>query len=157
MATHSSILVWRMPWTEEPGGLQSRESHRVGHDWSGYTHTHTHTHTFLFSAGIHIFTCLSKNISVLFGAFACVTSFLYNDLPLLFSVVKVSTFPNIFSNQAFFRNILIYSHWIDLIINNWNINEADTHCMFNLESFLLILSKTIKSLGCVRHCIRPWE
>ena len=29
MATHSSILAWRMPWTEEPGGLQSMESHRV--------------------------------------------------------------------------------------------------------------------------------
>ena len=32
MATHSSILVWRIPWTEEPGGLQSMGSHRVGHD-----------------------------------------------------------------------------------------------------------------------------
>ena len=32
MATHSSILAWRIPWTEEPGGLQSMESHRVRHD-----------------------------------------------------------------------------------------------------------------------------
>ena len=32
MATHSSILAWRIPWTEEPGGLQSIESQRVGHD-----------------------------------------------------------------------------------------------------------------------------
>ena len=32
MATHSSILAWRMPWTEEPGGLQSMGSQRVGHD-----------------------------------------------------------------------------------------------------------------------------
>ena len=30
-ATHSSILAWRMPWTEEPGGLQSMELQRVGH------------------------------------------------------------------------------------------------------------------------------
>ena len=30
MATHSSILAWRIPWTEEPGGLQSMESQRVG-------------------------------------------------------------------------------------------------------------------------------
>ena len=30
MATHSSILVWRIPWTEEPGGLQSMGSQRVG-------------------------------------------------------------------------------------------------------------------------------
>ena len=31
-ATHSSILTWRIPWTEEPGGLQSMESQRVGYD-----------------------------------------------------------------------------------------------------------------------------
>ena len=30
--THSSILAWRIPWTEEPGGLQSIGSQRVGHD-----------------------------------------------------------------------------------------------------------------------------
>ena len=32
MATHSSILAWRIPWTEEPGRLQSMGSQRVGHD-----------------------------------------------------------------------------------------------------------------------------
>ena len=32
MATHCSILAWRMPWTEEPGGLQFMRSQRVGHD-----------------------------------------------------------------------------------------------------------------------------
>ena len=34
MATHSSILAWRIPGTGEPGGLPSAGSHRVGHDWS---------------------------------------------------------------------------------------------------------------------------
>ena len=34
MATHSSILAWRNPWTEEPGGLQPMGSQRVGHDWT---------------------------------------------------------------------------------------------------------------------------
>ena len=33
MATHSSILAWRTPWTEEPGGLQSIGLQRVGHNW----------------------------------------------------------------------------------------------------------------------------
>ena len=33
MATHSSILAWRIPWTEEPGGLQSMGLQRVRHDW----------------------------------------------------------------------------------------------------------------------------
>ena len=32
MATHSSILVWKIPWKKEPDGLQSIGSHRVGHD-----------------------------------------------------------------------------------------------------------------------------
>ena len=34
MATHSSVLAWRIPGTEEPCGLPSMGSHRVGHDWS---------------------------------------------------------------------------------------------------------------------------
>ena len=45
MATHSSILAWRIPWTEEPGGLQS-----MGHkksEMTDHTHTHTRTHTTL--------------------------------------------------------------------------------------------------------------
>ena len=39
MATHCSILAWRIGWTEEPSGLQSVESHRVRHDWSNLAHT----------------------------------------------------------------------------------------------------------------------
>ena len=51
MATHSSVLAWRSPWPEEPGGLQPIEWQRDGRDWSDlaractHTHTHTHTHT----------------------------------------------------------------------------------------------------------------
>ena len=37
MATHSSILAWRIPWAEEPGELQSLGSQRVGHDWATNT------------------------------------------------------------------------------------------------------------------------
>ena len=38
IATHSSILPWRILWTKEPGRLQSIGSQRVGHDWSGLAH-----------------------------------------------------------------------------------------------------------------------
>ena len=56
MATHSSILVWRIPWTEEPGGLQSMGSQRVRHGWVTITHTHTHTWLHVFpSQKIHIY------------------------------------------------------------------------------------------------------
>ena len=46
MATHSSILAWKIPWTEEPAGLQSMGSQRIGHDWATSPfHIYTHTHT----------------------------------------------------------------------------------------------------------------
>ena len=55
MATHSSTLAWRIPWTEEPGGLLSTGSHRVGHDWSDLACMHalekkmaTHSSIFLW-------------------------------------------------------------------------------------------------------------
>ena len=38
MATHSSILVWKIPWTEEPGRLQWMGLQRVGHDWAVSPH-----------------------------------------------------------------------------------------------------------------------
>ena len=44
MATHSSILAWRIPWTEEPGRLLSMGSQRVRHDWV--------TNTFTFKVGL---------------------------------------------------------------------------------------------------------
>ena len=46
MATYSSILAWRIPWTEESGGLWSKGSQRVRHDWATITH---HSVTFIKS------------------------------------------------------------------------------------------------------------
>ena len=40
VATHSSIIAWRIPWTEEPGGLQFMGSQRVGHDWNNLACMH---------------------------------------------------------------------------------------------------------------------
>ena len=56
MATHSSILAWRIPWTEEPGGLQYMGCKRVGHDLATEQQSHPPPKTsnimidFLFSA-----------------------------------------------------------------------------------------------------------
>ena len=44
-STHSSILAWRIQWTEEPGGPQSMGLRRVGRDCATNTYIHTHTHT----------------------------------------------------------------------------------------------------------------
>jgi len=43
MATHSSILAWRIPWTEKPGGLRSMGLQRVGHNWNDLASTHRHS------------------------------------------------------------------------------------------------------------------
>ena len=40
MATHSSIFTWEIPWTEEPGRLQSMASQRAGHNWATSKHPH---------------------------------------------------------------------------------------------------------------------
>ena len=44
IATHSNILAWRIPWTEEHGGLQSIGSQRAEHNWSNLAHTHACTY-----------------------------------------------------------------------------------------------------------------
>ena len=71
MATHSSILAWRIPWTEEPGRLQSMGSQRVRHDWSDSAHTHT-----IWKE--HIKSCSSDSVSrtlrwhlQIFNSWAC--------------------------------------------------------------------------------------
>ena len=48
MATHSSVLAWRIPGTGEPGGLPSLGSHRVGHDWSDLAAAAAATFSLLF-------------------------------------------------------------------------------------------------------------
>jgi len=45
MATHSRILAWRIPWTEEPGGLQSMGSQELDRTEQVSMHTRAHTHT----------------------------------------------------------------------------------------------------------------
>ena len=51
MATQSSILAWRIPWTEEPGGLQSMGSQRVRHDRATNTHTPCHLYSRIQAEG----------------------------------------------------------------------------------------------------------
>ena len=59
-ATHSSILAWRIPWTENPSGLQSMDSQRVRHDWATVTSQpsllsciHPSIHTYIHISCIH--------------------------------------------------------------------------------------------------------
>ena len=80
MATHSSILAWRISWTEEPGGLQSMELQRVRHNWSDLACTHTHMlyYNWCQNQDRYLHTCLlllldceleGKNCAVLVSRF----------------------------------------------------------------------------------------
>ena len=64
MATHSSIHAWRIPWIEEPGGLQPMGSQRVRHDWKTFTfHLHKHLITQLFLLGLWPASCVAQILS----------------------------------------------------------------------------------------------
>ena len=76
MAVCSSILAWRIPWTEELGGLQSIASHRVGHNWSSLACNHANffmaqiSHTYMTTGKtitLTIQTVVSKEMSLLFN------------------------------------------------------------------------------------------
>ena len=57
MAIHSSILAWRIPWTEESGGLQFMKSQRVKHDWSDFARIHSPLHTACFHSVLPVSLC----------------------------------------------------------------------------------------------------
>ena len=59
MASHSSILAWKIPWTEEPGELRSRGSQRVRHDWAHSTHK---VYNVVFDIYIYIYSELIPTI-----------------------------------------------------------------------------------------------
>ena len=52
--THSIILAWRIPWTKEPGGLQSMRSQRVGHNWASFTSLHAVAIPLVGPTGCHV-------------------------------------------------------------------------------------------------------
>ena len=52
MATHSDILAWRIPWTEEPGGLQFIGSQRVRHNRSIYIYLYIYIDRYIWETGI---------------------------------------------------------------------------------------------------------
>ena len=63
MATHSSVLAWRIPGTREPGGLRSMGSHRVGHNWSNLAAAAASIHTRKVKCRKSLFFRLLKFVS----------------------------------------------------------------------------------------------
>ena len=64
MATRSSVLAYRIPWTEEPGGLQSMGLQRVTHNRSDLAHTHTRNHASGLNVQMRLMKLLKRQNSV---------------------------------------------------------------------------------------------
>ena len=104
MATHSSFLAWRIPWTEEPGGLQSMGSQRVGHDWVTNTNTNTNTKVLIY---VYVCVCVCVFFSLIgfdhfvllffeFSLMIIVFPSLINNIPLILNMfsTKFMSFPD---------------------------------------------------------------
>ena len=75
MATHSSILAWRIPWTEEPGRLQSTGLQRVGHEWATSPISYLILLNYIFISRIHKWIAfikyINKDITVIVHCSVC--------------------------------------------------------------------------------------
>ena len=73
MVTRSSILAWKVSWTEEPGGLQSMGSQRAGHNWA--------TNTYELTKGSNMQSAAMSNPSVEFSSFYYSPNYLPGRIP----------------------------------------------------------------------------
>ena len=87
MATHSSVLAWRIPWTEEAGGLQSMRSRRVGHD--GVINTHTYSDSVMGEEKGKLTCFFSPRVAV--GYFCCFGLVHFSPAPRPGASVEVGT------------------------------------------------------------------
>ena len=117
MATHSSILAWRIPQTEEPGRLQFMESQRVGHDWA--------TSTFF----LQVYPCCHKwedFIFFLWLIFHCVCVCMYTYIDI-----------DIYTHQILLIHLSVDTgcFHISVILNNASVNTG-VHISFWISVFV---------------------
>ena len=98
MATHSSTLAWRFPWTEEPGGIQSIELYRLRHDWSNLACMHTEQEILHFKGFVY--------------------------LPLPFSM-SLATHPNVMLQHNVSKCLEVF---LDLLVNWNNCHSYTMNC-----------------------------
>ena len=105
MATHSNILAWRIPWMEEPGGLQFTGLQRVEHNWSDLACMH-----YFFKVNI-FFRFLSKNYKntpIFFSQLSSVTQ----SCPTLCDPMNRST-PGLPVHYQLPESTQSHAHWVD--------------------------------------------
>ena len=130
MATHSSILAWRIPWTDEPGGLQSIELQRVRHNRSNLAHV------------------LIEVYKVTLNVLSINPSFL---LQLLFILLILSS-PPFFA--ASFQMIPFYLQWFHFSFH-FSFNESTLPLPLAVNLIQCIVCK-LSCFSCVRLFAAPW-
>ena len=90
MATHSNILAWRIPWTEEPGGLLFTGSQRVGHDWA------TKHSTLLVNRTV----CFLKKLNFFFLLALCFYVFIFGPIGAFSSCREQTVGPSLAAQQG---------------------------------------------------------
>ena len=102
MATHSSVLAWRIPGTGEPGGLPSMGSHRVGHDWSNLAAAAAAAYIHIHHIYIYIYISLYPYLYIV-----CVWLYMSTHITF-FHVLKLG----LFLPKLYMHTNCIYQHWI---------------------------------------------
>ena len=155
MASHSSTLVWRIPWTEEPGGPQSMGSQRVGRGWVTSTFNFTFFQV-LITSPLEIFR-LSRLASSLFvGFFHLISTFSQpairnfqkwnKDISL--QDLKLSKTPHSLQSKYLYNHskflLILWGNYVPSGFHDFS------HCSLNLDSPYVpfILHKTIVSTLC---------
>ena len=136
MATCSSVLAWKIPWTEEPARLESTGSPRVGYNW-----THMHIPSFLpecLQARGYLFLCLCTNLSTLPGS--PLQNFKLELHPWL---SWVSHLPNIDCGTC-----------QPLYLHEPNSCFIDLLCIISL---VLFLWRTLTNTSRFCLCMEPWK
>ena len=142
MATHSSILAWRIPGTEEPSGLLSMGSHRVGHDWSDLAAAAAAVY-FHFSyciSYLHVFSKTSiSSLNTSCVLLVC-ASLLFPRSYISFTIITLTSFAGRFPVSP----SLSYSSGVLTCSFVWNIFL----CWLILSTILSLCSLLLKLQGC---------
>ena len=132
MATHSSVLAWRIPGTAGPGGLRSMGSHRVGHNWSNLAAVSNHIE-FVFMCLVAI--CLSSLEKCLLKSFTNFQLGYLLSCQRFLYILNTSPLSDIVSAQY---SWLLYSTKLLQTLNRWS-NWKHTHTCTYL-TWIMILS-----------------
>ena len=123
-ATHSSIIAWRIPWTEQPGRLQSTGSQRVGHAWAhiGNVCVHTHIDTCVCICVYkyihrHVYVCMCVYTHMCTRVCVCVCVSVHADPHTNDSVFETSTLISFLggSDSPKLSGTLNHSRWVPSI------------------------------------------